>query len=95
MKDLKFNENGFVFENGDFVLHESEDQHAVDMLRLNFGELRHNPIAGCNLSDFLGFDTNFEDIKQKLTEQLRLDGFKLSLFELDQNNKILIECEAI
>jgi phage baseplate assembly protein W len=75
MTDILLNENDDLrIENGDFVIGESIDQEVGLILRMNKGELKEDPIVGCNLIQLIHSNITEATLKQIIKIQLARDG---------------------
>ena len=61
-------------ENGDFVIGESTDQEVSLILRMNKGELKEDPLVGCDLIRLINSNTSETELKQIIRLQLARDG---------------------
>lgn len=75
MTDILLGENDDVqILNGDFVVGESLDQEVGLILRLNKGELKEDPIMGCDLIRLINSNITQPELKQIIKLQLARDG---------------------
>lgn len=74
-KDILLDDNDDVrIENGDFVIGDSLDQEVGLILRLNKGELKEDPIVGCDLIRLIHSNISESELKQIIKIQLARDG---------------------
>ena len=87
--DLKIdNENNLIIKNGDFVIDNSVNQHALNLLELNRGDLRFAPSIGCDLIYELNSKMNkgFRDrIYNNVKQCLKVDGYDTFNIKFDIN----------
>jgi len=90
MTDILLGENDDVqILNGDFVVGESLDQEVGLILRLNKGELKEDPIMGCDLIRLIKSNITQPELKQIIKLQLARDG--KSYDELKERIKLKTE----
>jgi len=74
-QDILLDENDDVrIENGDFVIGDSLDQEVSLILRMNKGELKEDPIVGCDLIRLINSNITEAELKQIIKLQLARDG---------------------
>lgn len=74
-QDILLDENDDVrIENGDFVIGDSLDQEVGLILRMNKGELKEDPIVGCDLIRLINSNITESELKQIIKLQLARDG---------------------
>lgn len=61
-------------ENGDFVIGDSVDQEVSLILRMHKGELKEDPLVGCDLITLLKSNVTNVELKQLIKLQLARDG---------------------
>lgn len=75
MTDILLDENDELrIENGDFVIGESIDQEVSLILRMSKGELKEDPILGCDLLRLINSNITEVELKQIIKLQLARDG---------------------
>lgn len=90
MTDILLGDNDDVqILNGDFVVGESLDQEVGLILRLNKGELKEDPIMGCDLIRLIKSNITQPELKQIIKLQLARDG--KSYDELKERIKLKTE----
>lgn len=68
------NEDNVRIENGDFVIGECIDQEVSIILRLHKGELKEDPVLGCDLIRLINSNIKETELKQIIKLQLARDG---------------------
>jgi phage baseplate assembly protein W len=68
------NEDNLRIENGDFVIGDSIDQEVSIILRLHKGELKEDPVLGCDLIKLINSNITETELKQIIKLQLARDG---------------------
>lgn len=77
IRDIIQNDNGDIkFLNGDILLGDSTRQHMRDLLLTNRGELKHSPLTGVGLNNYLNDETP-EDMMRDIRKQVIKDGAAL------------------
>ncbi len=75
MTDLFLDEdNDLTILNGDFRIDESEMQEVANILQLNQGELKSDPILGPNLIMMINSKASKKDIQRKVKLHLQRDN---------------------
>lgn len=78
-RDIMVDEQGrLLIRNGDLVTGESYTQEVGLLLLTNQGELRHDPLAGCDLVRRLNSRTTRTGLEQVLRVQIERDGKRWS-----------------
>lgn len=62
-------------ENGDFVTGQSDQQHVIDMLDFQQGELKEFPLAGFGAINYIKKTITEDEFKRDLKLQLNYDGY--------------------
>jgi phage baseplate assembly protein W len=74
-QDILLDDNDNLrIENGDFVIGDSIDQEVSLILRINKGELKEDPVIGCDLIRLINSNTSEMELKQIVKLQLARDG---------------------
>lgn len=93
-KDILRDENGgLLFANGDFATGQSDQQHVLDILDIQPGELKEFPLAGFGAINFIKRTITQSEFKRDLKIQLNYDGYnnaKIDTSEGIENLKIEI-----
>lgn len=75
-KDILRDDNGDLqFANGDFVIGQSDQQHVVDLLDMQPGELKEFPLAGFGAINYIKRTITADEFKRDLKLQLNYDGY--------------------
>lgn len=82
------NDDNLRIENGDFVIGESIDQEVGLILRMNKGELKEDPVMGCDLIRLINSNITEVELKQIIKLQLARDS--KSYEELKERIKLRI-----
>ena len=82
MVDIKIDE-GFdlLFENGDFAIGESTEQHQQLLLLSNKGDWRENPATGVGVLGYLKDDSEDSNLMPEIKEQFEKDGMQVNGIE--------------
>lgn len=92
MKDIELDESGeIIFENADFKIADSEQQHIMHLLEIHKGGLREVPILGFGINRFLKNTSNsLTKFKRELKIELENDGFSGAEVEVDDQFNLQI-----
>lgn len=75
MKDILLDDDGDLkLENGDFVIGDSLEQEVALLLQLNKGEIKLDPLVGCDLIKIMKSNASNIEIKKIVKLQLSRDG---------------------
>ena len=75
-QDILRDENGaLAFANGDFAIGQSDQQHVLDILDFQPGELKEFPLAGFGAINYIKRTITPEEFKRDLKIQLNYDGY--------------------
>ena len=93
--DIKLDEDGdLLIEDGDFVLHESDEAHIEHILISNKGTWRQFPAIGVGLRSFLSGPLT-RVIKNGLAKLIRVnltfDGFKIRKLNVDNIEDVKLD----
>lgn len=88
MVDFILDSNGdYLIQNGDFVIGFSDNQNIFDIIYTEKGEYKANPQIGCGMQRVVNGPADKETIKQIISSNLALDGFKVSSVKVDRINE--------
>ena len=77
MRQDILHENGkLLFENGDFKIGESDQQHVGDIFIAQQGEYKDKPLAGFGAINYLKRNITPQQFKRELKIQLEYDGYE-------------------
>ena len=87
MSDILLSDNlDLVFQNGDFVIDESQAQQIKLCLLTAKGEWRENPTIGVGLDSYLVGENTQLDLSAEIRKQLEGDGATVESVLLSTNN---------
>jgi hypothetical protein len=72
---LRDDNGGLAFTNGDFATGQSDQQHVLDILDLQPGELKEFPLAGFGAINYIKKTITADEFKRDLKIQLNYDGY--------------------
>jgi hypothetical protein len=76
VKDLMIDDSGnLLFENGDFQIKSSDEQHAVLIINTRAGSWKQSPTLGVGISEYLGASSQENELKRNILIQMQSDGF--------------------
>lgn len=98
--DLKTEDGDFIFENGDFRIDDSNQEHACAIVESNVGEWKQTPELGVGISNYLNGNgvTASRILEQVTRRQFRNDGFKVQDLKIEFNlstSKLILKTNAI
>ena len=86
-QDILRDENGgLLFANGDFAIGQSDQQHVLDILDIQPGELKEFPLAGFGVINYIKRTITPSEFKRDLKIQLNYDGYNSA--KIDTSNGI-------
>lgn len=86
-QDIVRDDDGdLLIQNGDFVSGESDQQHVLDILDLQPGELKEFPVLGFGAINYMKKIITADEFKRDLKLQLNYDGYDNS--KIDTSNGI-------
>ena len=74
-QDILLNNNVPVFQFGDFVVAESDEQHIADTINAFPSWWKENPEQGVGIRAWIGSPANKQDIQRIIRLQLTADGY--------------------
>lgn len=84
-KDLLLDEAGdLLIQNGDFVIGQSDQQHVLDMMDCQMGELKEFPLAGFGAINYIKRRISAVEFKRDLKLQLNYDGYVDAAIDLSK-----------
>lgn len=72
---LRADEGDLVIQNGDFLIGESDQQHILDILDLQPGEVKEFPMVGFGAINYIKRIITADEFKRDLKLQLNYDGY--------------------
>lgn len=94
-QDLKYENDDFVIEDGDFAIADSDDLHIKDILRSFQGEWKENPNCGVGLFKYLNSSGSKQQMKNEIAEQLTIDGYTINRLEVNTQGQINLDAERL
>lgn len=82
-----------LIKDGDLVVGESSLQHQKDLLLLQKGELKYEPLIGVGIADFMD-DEGTEDLFRTIRKEFAKDGMKVKELK-EVNGELMIDAEYI
>lgn len=84
-QDIRTDESGFVFENGDFAIFESDQNHIQDIIESLTGDWKEFPLCGVGLPNYLGSSGQQQIVQKNIQLQLQADGYEVIEVLAEQN----------
>jgi hypothetical protein len=75
--DILLNNNDLVFENGDFVIGESDQQHIADTINAFPGWWKEDPADGVGIFQYLNSGGQEQAIARSIKINLQSDGYQV------------------
>ena len=92
MKDILLDEdNDLLFQNGDFVIGESEEQEIKCILQAVKNDYKQTPELGVNLIEYLNNSQDVRLLRQTIKLNLRMDGKDNKRFKIDKGEIVFYE----
>ena len=93
---IKNGANELLFENGDFVVEPSDDQHVAHIVISSKGSWIVSPLTGIGIYNYLNAPLNsfvLRDLRLKIMRQLDFDGLKTLRLDIQSLDHIHIQAE--
>lgn len=78
VQDIKLTDGDLLFDDGDFKLHDSDQQHIEHIMVAYKGCYRYSPLTGVGISAYLNSPktaATIQKLRQKVKLQLEFDGY--------------------
>jgi hypothetical protein len=76
VKDIILDEFGDLsFENGDFKISDSDQQHCILLINTNVGSWKQYPLCGVGINQYLASSGKTASLKRSIILQLQADGY--------------------
>lgn len=76
-KDIQLSSNDLLFQNGDFVIANSDPQHIEDLVFENVGAYKQFPLVGVGIINYLNSSGAQLILKRNIKTQLETDGYRV------------------
>lgn len=91
MKDLQVNDTGgLVFENGDFKISESANQHQKSILLGCKGDFKEFPELGVGIEQLIA-DDQYNEVLIEAKKNLEYDGMLINNISINENGILKID----
>lgn len=90
-KDVLITDDDIAFQNGDFVIVESDPQHIQDIIHESTGAYKQFPLVGVGIFNYLNGSNYGNALKKEITSQLITDGYVINQLDVDTNGNINID----
>ena len=94
--DYKSVDGDLVFEDGDLVPHDAQQDHIESIMLMAKGELRQFPLVGVGLFKYVNAPWNLKQIRS-LEKAIRLqlvgDGYQIHAIQANDPTNILVDAE--
>lgn len=95
--DIALSNNDILFQNGDIVLAESDQQHVIDTINAFAGWWKEYPLDGVGLMAYTKSAGKAQEINQKIRIELTSDGYGVQspLVTITPNGQMTINPNAV
>ncbi len=83
-------DNDLLFEEGDFVIGNSDKQNQKLIIAAGKGEFKAHPEVGVGIEGYLN-DESFTPLLIEIKKQLEYDGMKINDVFIDEEDKLVID----
>jgi hypothetical protein len=91
MTDILLDDTGDIkFENGDFAIGFSDDQHQQNIIVANKGEFKEFPELGVGIVQMLS-DDDYTDTLIEVKKNLQYDGMSVTNVKFEEPGKLTID----
>ena len=90
--DIALTNNDILFNNGDMVIAESDEQHIIDTINCFPGWWKENPFDGVGIMAYAKSPVNKQEISKKMRTELLSDNYnsKAPTVDLTADGKLTI-----
>jgi len=93
VKDIILGDNAeLMFRSGDLFIHESDDQHVLDILEASPGHYKQHPLLGVGIENRLNGPLD-ADFSRQIRLMLESDGYSVENIKFNDNKNIQIYAE--
>jgi hypothetical protein len=86
VKDIILNDSGDLsFENGDFKIGDSDQQHVILLINTYAGAWKQNPTCGVGIMQYLCSSGQGATLRRSIEVQLKADGYNVGDVTLQEN----------
>ncbi len=89
MNDIIFTDT-LAFENGDFKVGRSDEQHQKHILQAHKGDFKQFPELGVGITDYLN-DDEPTSMLIAIKKQMQYDGMQVKNVRIDTSGKLMID----
>ena len=82
-KDISFNNDGLVIENGDFLVNLSDNMDIEHILTASKGQFYQNPLVGVGIMGLIKAPVNITKIKRDIRLQVTSDNKIINKLDVD------------
>jgi hypothetical protein len=90
--DIALVDNDILFQNGDMVTSQSDEQHIIDTIEAFPGWWKQYPLDGVGIMAYMKGPANSQEISKQIRMQLLNDGYNANnpTVKLDSNGQLTI-----
>lgn len=87
--DIKLdNNNDIMIENGDFVISDADQQNLKLIIQAQKGQFYETPLIGVGIGDEMNSVTTFQNLKNRIKNNMALDGYDADGIMIDDDFNI-------
>lgn len=80
---------------GDFKVSESDQNHIINICKVNVGGYKQFPLLGVGIDSYVGSVGQQQLLKRSISVQLESDGFKINEIKIKEGDNYYIDAERI
>ena len=88
-------ENDLMFENGDFVVNDSDQQHVLLILNTNQGSWKQFPFLAVGIRRYLNSSGQSQVLRRSIQVQLEADGYNVKDVIVQNNDVYSIDANRL
>jgi len=94
VKDIIFDNDDIVIENGDFKVTESDAYHIKDIFEAEKGQYYNEPLIGVGIGKYEKSSGKEIELKREIRINLESDNYKVDILEVEiDNDELIVETE--
>ena len=94
-RDIKLTDNDLEFNNGDFIITNSDQQHIEDIVEAYTGSYKEFPLLGVGIRQYINAAGAQAELQSIIRLQLEADGYTVNNIILGDEGQIFIDAERI
>jgi hypothetical protein len=94
-RDIKLTDNDLEFQQGDFLITNSDQQHIEDIVEAFQGSYKEFPLLGVGIRQYINSAGAQDEVQSLVQLQLESDGYTVNSVILGDQGNIYIDAERI